>query len=76
MADHWRDHGDGPGWWIVFPILFWGGLVTLVIFLRRRCRGQSGIRVLREAYARGEVGETDYRERLRVLRETSREKQK
>jgi putative membrane protein len=38
----------------------------------RAYRGNHGIRTLRDAYAKGEVNEAEYRERLAVLRETRR----
>ena len=40
--------------------------------LRPRGRGRQGERTLRDAYAKGEVSEAEYRERLAVLRETRR----
>lgn len=65
---HWHDHG--PAWWPVFPIgfgIFWllvlgGGLYLL----SKRPRGPE--RMLAERYARGEIDEDEYRERLGVLR--------
>ena len=35
-------------------------------------RGRGGERTLRDAYANGEVNESEYRERLAVLRDTRR----
>jgi putative membrane protein len=64
--------------WPLFPILcialFWG----VLIFFGRRfvwrrdhelAGRRSGESVLAERYARGEIGEEDYRQRLAVLRE-------
>ena len=73
-ADHW---GHGPGWWFIFPLLFWG---TLIFFLVTRARHwrrfgpngfgwRSGESVLAERYARGEIDADEYRHRLTVLRE-------
>ena len=49
---------------------------SLVIVGDRLCRparrGRGGERTLRDAYAKGEVNEAEYRERLAVLRETRR----
>ncbi|WP_402461951.1 SHOCT domain-containing protein [Isoptericola aurantiacus] len=68
--------GAGPGWWIVFPIL-WFLLVAAVVFLvARRARrgwgpwGRAGSpeAVLGERYARGEIDESEYRHRREVLR--------
>lgn len=67
---------SGPGWWIFFP-LFWVGVwFVLVAFVWRRRRGwwarngrASGEVVLGERFARGEISDAEYRERLAVLRE-------
>ena len=53
---------------LVFLIL----LVTAVALLLRWGRGLKGERTLRDVYARGEVDETGYRERLEALRATRR----
>jgi putative membrane protein len=68
--DHWTGH-PGP-WFLLVPLLFWTLVVVAVVLARRRWRGRTGEGVLREAFARGEVGEADYRERLAVLRATRR----
>ena len=65
----------GAGWWPIFPlfwILLWG-VVIFAVFRFRRGRGpwhhaRSGESVLDERYARGEITEEEYRERLSVLR--------
>jgi len=68
--DHW---GPGPGpWFLVFPLLFWTAVVLLFVFGRRRWLGRLGEGTLRDAYARGEVSESEYRARLAVLRQTRR----
>jgi putative membrane protein len=74
-ADRWNDGhwGPGPGpWFLVFPILFWTAIVLLVVLGRRRMLGRQGEGTLRDTYARGEITESEYRERLKVLRETRR----
>ncbi|MFK0074234.1 MULTISPECIES: SHOCT domain-containing protein [Arthrobacter] len=75
-------HGMWAGgffpWFLIFP-LFWFILlfVGLFVFARRRRHwaGQAGRMgaesVLRERYARGEIDETEYRQRLEVLRANS-----
>lgn len=68
--DRWG-HGPGP-WFLVFPLLFWTSVVLLLVFGRRRWLGRQGEGTLRDAYARGEVSESEYRARLAVLRETRR----
>ncbi|UXM92916.1 SHOCT domain-containing protein [Paenarthrobacter sp. JL.01a] len=69
--------GDGVAWpfFLLFP-LFWIIVIGLVIFTARRTwrrnhqwaatQGAEG--VLRERYARGEIDETEFRQRLEVLR--------
>ncbi|HXD27817.1 MAG TPA: hypothetical protein VN621_03560 [Arthrobacter sp.] len=65
----------GFGWWIIFP-LFWIALIVLFIVGRRRGyvhhERRAAETVLRERYARGEVDETEFRQRLEVLRGTGR----
>lgn len=63
-------YGHGPGWFILIPI-FWILLIGLIIFTARRRHFQPAAgaeSVLRERYARGEIDETEYRQRLEVLR--------
>ncbi len=70
------DHGDGPGWWVVFPVfwlLFLGAVVMFLVLGRRRgCRASgppAGHATLADRFAAGEIGEQEYRERLAVLSE-------
>lgn len=70
------DHYDGgwhpwPFFWI-FPLLFWLTFLVLIFLARNRFRRHTGIGLLRDAFARGEITEAQYRERLAVLRETGR----
>jgi len=63
----------GPGgWWPIFPIFWLLVLAGVVFFLVRGRgrwrRGQSAEDVLAERYARGEIAEDEYRERLGVLK--------
>lgn len=65
------DWGPG-GWWVIFP-LFWllliGGVIFALVRSRGRWReGRSAEGVLAERYARGEIAEDEYRERLNVLK--------
>lgn len=73
LASH--GHWDGGGWWPIFPI-FWILLWGLVIFAIFRYRGgwsrnrplETAESVLAERYARGEISDNEYRERLTVLK--------
>ena len=64
-------------WWPVFPIfwaLFWIVLVFGFLRRRRHCHGfhqGSTERVLSERYARGEIDEGEFQQRLAVLRGTT-----
>jgi putative membrane protein len=73
---HWD--GDGPGWWIVFPPLFWIAVIVGVVLLVRSRGGgppwrgggrETGIEVLERRYAEGELSLEQYRERRSVLEE-------
>lgn len=69
--------------WMLVPLLFWGGLIALVVWAVVRVtssRGDSGDHgeraelaeeILGERFARGEIGAEEYEDRLRILRETS-----
>jgi putative membrane protein len=68
----------GPGWWIVFPILWLAVFVLVASFAWRHRRGWwacgvgSGESVLAQRFARGEITDAEYRDRLAVLREKRR----
>lgn len=67
----------GPWWtivWILWAVIFWTLVTGLVIFLiRQRTRdrnpGAAAQAILAERFARGEISEQEYRERLAVLRD-------
>jgi putative membrane protein len=67
--------GAGP-WFLVFPLFWLTVVVVLAIVFRRRRRGHaydgSGEALLAERYARGEITEEEYRQRLSVLQGGSR----
>ncbi|XAS68030.1 SHOCT domain-containing protein [Micrococcaceae bacterium Sec5.7] len=76
VATHGPWNGDGfSPWFLLFP-LFWILVIGLFIFIGRRtwrrnhvwAAARGGESVLRERYARGEIDETEYRQRLDVLR--------
>ena len=80
-GDGWH---DGWGWGHMFfgsfmMLLFWGGLIILIVFAVRSMgagspRGGDGpapgnraIDILEERYARGEIDKEEYEERRRLL---------
>lgn len=71
----WDGAGGFSPWFLLFP-LFWILVIGLFIFIARRtwrrnyewATARGGESVLRERYARGEINESEYRERLQVLR--------
>ena len=62
----------GQPWFLVARLVFLALVITAIWLIVRARRGLHGIRTLRDAYAKGEVNEAEYRERLAVLRETRR----
>jgi len=69
MMATWSGHEGGP-WFLFFPLLWIALIVVGVLLWRRGDRGGSrpAEAVLAERYARGEIPEEEYHERLRVLR--------
>lgn len=76
--------GDGWGGWIagaLMMLVFWGGLIALVIFLVRgfgarpsqgeERRGPEAREILAERFARGEISEDEFEQRRRVLERSS-----
>lgn len=67
--------GPGP-WWPIFPLFWLLVAVTVFVLVRRRFRGGRGPwrpaasaeSVLADRFARGEIDEAEYLERLAVLR--------
>lgn len=68
-AHLWAGPWAGP-WFLVFPLLWLAVIVTVAFLVRRRGRWHtpSGEGVLAERFARGEISEDEYRQRLAVLR--------
>jgi uncharacterized membrane protein len=65
----------GYGFYLLGGILHIIVLIALaaaIYFIVRRWPSRSGVRQLRESFARGEIDEDSYRARLAVLRETAR----
>ena len=69
--ERWRHHAWSP-WFLVVRLVVLVLVVGAIVYFARRWRGRQGERTLRDAYAKGEVNEAEYRERLAVLRETRR----
>jgi putative membrane protein len=69
--ERWGHHGFSP-WFLVARLVVLVLVIGTIIYFARRWRGRGGERTLRDAYAKGEVNEAEYRERLAVLRETRR----
>jgi putative membrane protein len=72
--------GDGWGWWVfgtVMMLVFWGGLVALIVFVLRgwgdrggdagRPVGTDARAILEERFARGEISKEEFEERKGVL---------
>ncbi len=72
----WWHAGWHGAWFLVFPLFWLAVVLTLAIVFRRRWSGRGPSRVaedaLGERYARGEITEQEYRERMAVLRVASR----
>ncbi|MGH8792781.1 MAG: SHOCT domain-containing protein [Stackebrandtia sp.] len=61
-------HGGGP-FFLLIPLLWIAVIVSLVVFFKRGWRRHNGAEgVLRERYARGEISQEEFRERLEGLR--------
>ena len=66
-------HGGGPGWWLIFPILFWVLVLSAAGYLLyRRSSGRvarvDAEHILAERYARGEIDENELQQRRAGLR--------
>jgi putative membrane protein len=70
-GERWGRHGWHP-WFLVIRLVFLALVIAAIWLILRARRGVHGIRTLRDAYAKGEVNEAEYRERLAVLKETRR----
>jgi len=81
------DWHNGWGWmWMgLMMLLFWGGLIVLVVLLLRGtgfggrkdqagtpASGPDATEILRSRFARGEITEDEYRKSLTVLDQTKR----
>jgi putative membrane protein len=75
----WWNHGWGWGDWFgmsLMMLVFWGLVIWLIVWLVRSSSSNQETTpaaarpedILRERFARGEIDETEYHDRLRVLR--------
>ncbi|MGH8911129.1 MAG: SHOCT domain-containing protein [Acidimicrobiia bacterium] len=65
-------HHFGGLWFPIFPLFFIGLWIVVFLVFGRRWRHserRSGESMLAERYARGEIDETEYRQRRDVLRQ-------
>ena len=69
-------HGWGGPWFLLFPLFWLAVVVTVVLLFRRRWStygpGRAAEDALGERFAKGEITEQEYRQRLAVLRDASR----
>jgi putative membrane protein len=79
LLTHTHGWDGGPGWWLVFPALWfalWVGVIAFVITRFRRggppWARHAGASVLDERFARGEISADEYRERRAVMKEQTR----
>jgi putative membrane protein len=82
MMDGWYGNGWGLGAWVAMALLmliFWGGVVTVVMLLLRHPHQGEGPaalrpphydaeRILNERFARGEIDEQEFTARRAALR--------
>ena len=67
---HMWDIPTGMGWWmgfgIIWMILFWGGLIALIVWGIKKLSGGGSPRkndpldIARERYAKGEISEEEF----------------
>jgi putative membrane protein len=76
MLAAWCGYGASGHWFLLFPLFWVAVIVGLALLFRRRRWGQghggSGEAMLAERYARGEITEEEYRQRMAVLRGRAR----
>jgi putative membrane protein len=78
MMQHWNDGASwfNWSWMIVMMLLLWGGAAAVIVYLVRgaqhheaspRHQELNGIGILEERFARGEIDETEFKQRRAVL---------
>jgi putative membrane protein len=79
----WNHMGSGTGWWGMgfgggfFMILFWIVIIAIIVMLAKWLftgssridlpRGKSALDILKERYARGEIGKDEFEQKKRDL---------
>ncbi len=70
-ASHWHDGQgwEGPPWPVFFLVLLLLAAMFVVGVVYQRGRRSTGaVEIVADRYARGEIGETEYRRRIAELR--------
>lgn len=79
MMGGWGGPGFAGGWglWWLFPLVFWGAIITGIVFLVRAASqgsagspsqgGETALDILKKRYARGEVTREEFEEMKRDL---------
>jgi putative membrane protein len=64
---HMWDIPVGMGWWWVFGVVFWGGLIALIVWgITRLVRGggtasrRNPLDIAKERYAKGEISKEEF----------------
>lgn len=67
---HEHAYGHGGPWFLLIPLFWIAVIATLIVVFKRRgpWRHHGAEGVLRDRFARGEVTEEEYRQRLEILR--------
>ena len=70
--------GNNMGWWMILGIIgtvvFWGGVIVLVIWAVKKlsqrsggAEGKSALDILKERYARGEINKEQFEQMKKDL---------
>jgi putative membrane protein len=75
----WGDYGWHGGWWgmgLLSMVLYWGIIILVIVLVVRWLTGsasgapppaRTALDVLKERYARGEIGKDEYEQKRRDL---------
>ncbi len=64
----WWPYGTGMGWWmILWMVVFWGGLIVLIVWGARKLTGccstqkqNNPLDIAKERYAKGEISKEQF----------------